>query len=251
MHSAAKHDQEEALQRKEVELRRLAAERNREEFFKQILPFLQPLKTYIKRQLRYAYLTLQVRTPVVTSGDILDEVILKAYEDFARKPEDLTLEQWLYQIANKKVKNYISRQKSKEKRRKSLETLNQSELRTLEEMPITADADGEPWLPEELDDSEYYPRDFIPPRDDSNPEEQLEREEEIRQILKALCRIPGRDRMVLDLFLVEGLSKEAVAKILNIPADQVPKIAEKARARVREEIKAQSKEGADMKGKAS
>ena len=69
------------LREREGGLGRLVAQQNKEEFFQQITPFLRPLKSYIKRRLRIAYLTLQVRTPVYTSGDILDEVLLRAYEN--------------------------------------------------------------------------------------------------------------------------------------------------------------------------
>jgi hypothetical protein len=102
---------------KEPELERLAGKRKKREFFHQIIPLLRSLKSYIKRHLRVAYLTLHIRTQVAKSGDILDEVILYVYNNYSRKPEDLTLEQWLYQTANRKLKNYISKQKSKEKRR--------------------------------------------------------------------------------------------------------------------------------------
>jgi RNA polymerase sigma factor (sigma-70 family) len=240
-----------ALKSREGDLRRLAVEGKKEEFLEQIPPLLRPLQSYIKRRLRVAYLDQQIRTPVVTSGDILDEVVLKAYEDYARKPEDVSLEQWLYQIANKKIDDYISKRKSTERRRKSLETLSQSELRTLEEMPITADAEGEPWLPEELDDSEYQPRDFSAPADTDNPEQQLERKEELQQILWALARLPDHDVLVFDLYVVEGFSKEEVAKILNIPAEQVPKIAERVKAQVRKELEGQRAERASVKKKAS
>src|ERR1700704_4086463 len=75
--------QGEALQQREAKLRRLADQRNKQEFFPQIVPLLQPLKDYIKRRLRIAYLELQIRVPVYTSGDILDKVVLKAYENYS------------------------------------------------------------------------------------------------------------------------------------------------------------------------
>ena len=43
---------------------------------------------------------MKIRTPLCTSGGILDEVILRAYENYSRKPQALTLEQWLYQTTN-------------------------------------------------------------------------------------------------------------------------------------------------------
>jgi RNA polymerase sigma factor (sigma-70 family) len=246
----ARQRQSEELHNQEPELRRLAAERN-PEFFKQILPFVRPLKAYIKRRLRAAYFDERIRTQVATSGDILDDVIQEAFENFSRKPEGLTLEQWLYQIANRRIDDYIAKAESREKRRRSLETLAQSELRTLDEMPITADAEGEPWLPEDLDDSEYQPRDFRAPADADTPEQQLERKEELQQILWALARVPEQDLLVFDLYAVEGFSKEEVAKILNVPADQVPQIVERVKAQVREQLGAQYGEGTIVERKAS
>jgi RNA polymerase sigma factor (sigma-70 family) len=243
--------QSEVLRQKEPELRRLSSEQNWEELFKQVLPFLGPLRRYMKRRLRAAYLDQRIRTEVATSGDLLDSALREAFEELARKPENLSLEEWLYQIANRKVESYITRREALETRRSSLETLNQAELRTLDEMPITADAEGEPWLPEELDDSEYHPRDFKAPADTDNPEQQLEKKEELQQILWALARVPAHDVLVFDLYVVEGFPKEDVAKILNIPAEQVAKIAERVKTQVRRDLAAQRGEDAIAQTEAS
>jgi RNA polymerase sigma factor (sigma-70 family) len=243
--------QKQVLSHKEPELRRLAAERNREEFFHQIVPLLGALKGYIKRRLRIAYLTSQIRTPVNTSGDILDETVLQAYRDYVRRPRELSLEQWLYQIANRKLERYISKQKSREARHKSLETLSQAELATLEEMPITADTEGEIWLPEDLDDSEYAARNFDTPADGSNPEGELERREKLRQILEALCRLPERDRLVFDLVAIEGFSHDSASKILDVPRDEIRKVVKRAKMRLREHIQGEVGKTAGVKRKAS
>jgi len=88
-----RREQSEGLGKKEAELGRLASQENKEEFFNQITPLLKPLRSYIKRRLRLAYLTLQIRTPVYTSGDLLNQVILRAYERYGNKPANLTLEE--------------------------------------------------------------------------------------------------------------------------------------------------------------
>jgi RNA polymerase sigma factor (sigma-70 family) len=236
---AARQQQGDALQQQETALSRLASEHNKDEFFSQITPLLKPLASYIKRRLRVAHLNLQIQTPVATTGDLVDEVILEAYDNYERKPPDLSLEQWLYQIANKKVDGYIARESSREKRRRSLETLTEAELRTLEETPITADAEGEPWLPEDLDDSEIPPREFNAPSDRETPEEELERKERLQLILRALARVSEQDLVVFDLFAIEGLPKESVAKIVNIPPDEVPRIAHRVKAYVLREVNAE------------
>jgi RNA polymerase sigma factor (sigma-70 family) len=231
-----RREQAGSLQQQEANLRRLAAERNKNNFFQQITPLLQPLRSYIKRRLRIAYLEQEVLTPRQTTGDILDHVIFRAYGNFEKKPENLTLEQWLYQIANDVLDRYLHKEKSQEERRKSLERTEHRERDTLEEMPITADTEGEVWFPEDLDDSEYQRPDFTPPADQDNPEQRLERKEELLQILQALARVPERDRILFDLFAIEGFPKEDVARIANIPPNEVPRIAQQVRAQVLREI---------------
>jgi DNA-directed RNA polymerase specialized sigma24 family protein len=68
------------------------------------------------------------------------------------------------------------------------------------------------------------------------------------QILRALSQVPEGDRIVFELFVIEGFSKEAVAKIVNVPPDEVPRLAEKVKAQVLHELTA---EGAQDKQKAS
>ena len=234
---AKREQQGKALQQKESALRKLVDQQDQKEFFQQIVPLLQPLKDYIKRRLRIAYLELEIRVPVSTSGDILDEVVLKAYENYKQKPKDLTLEQWLYRMANERLDAYIRRRRRTDPRRRSLEALAQAELRTLEEQPITADAEGEVMLVEDLDDSEYHQREFTPPaKSDSTPEEELEREEEVEQILQALALVPEQDRLVFQLFSLEGFPKEVVAKISDTKPEEVPRIVERVRQQVLREI---------------
>ena len=92
----------------------MAQEKKKQEFFNELVPFLKPLQSYIKRRLRIAYLTQEITRPVDNSGDILDRVILNAYENYSHKPDDLALEAWLYQIANKELQSYLSREQSRE-----------------------------------------------------------------------------------------------------------------------------------------
>ena len=227
-----------ALLEKQAELHKLASQGKKEDFFHLIAPRLGPLKDYIRRRLRVAYLEQQVSTPVYTTGDILDWVILRAYENFDRRPKDVTLEEWLYRITNEVLDEYLQRRSKIDKRRFSLEDLHKKELRTLEEVEkITADVEGEPYLVEDLDDSEYQESMRTPPADEDNPERELEREEEITGILQALRHVPEKDRIVFELFSLEGFSKEAVAKIADVPADEVPRIVERVRSQVLHQLR--------------
>jgi RNA polymerase sigma factor (sigma-70 family) len=251
-HISRRRQQGEVLRQNEAELGSLQAQGHRNEFFNQIIPLLGPLRDYISRRLRIAYLTTEIRTPVYTSDDVLDEVVLRAYDKYAKRPRDVTLEQWLYRIANDVLDRYIRQRRSNDRRRRSLETLTKAELSTLEEIPFTADADAEVWLPEDLDDSEYQPRDFAAPADESNPEQQLARKEELQQALHAFSQLPERDRIVFELFAMEGFSPEDVARITNVPPQEVTRIVNNVRARLQQAIQAQpGKNQKRMRRKAS
>lgn len=235
--SESRQSQERQLSTREAELGNLASEGRCKDFLERIPSLLQPLKDYIKRRLRVAYFEMQIRTPVYTSGDILDHSLLRACGQFRKKPKELSLEQWLYQITNQVLERYISRRAAVDKRRRSLEALNKTELSTLEEKP-TANAEGEPVLEEDLDDISYHLRDFTPPAEEQqNPEQKLETKEELERIVRALASVPQRDRIVFELFAMEGFSKEEVAQIINIPAAEVPRIAEGVRKQVLDQLR--------------
>jgi RNA polymerase sigma factor (sigma-70 family) len=229
------------LRANEAALHKFASEKRKEEFFAHILPLLQSLKAYIERRLRVAFLDMDIRTPLYTSEDILDLAVLKAYSEYQRKPKDLDLEQWLYQIANGILEKYLGERHAIDKRRRSLEGLTRAELRTLEEEPITTDAEGEIYLAEDLDDSELPPLEFNAPADTSTPEEELEKKEESEQLFRALAKIPVDERVVFELSGVEAFPDEAVAKIANIPPEAVPRIVRRVRTEILRQLQEQRK----------
>lgn len=238
-HRSRRKQQGQLLRQNEADLGKLEAQGQRNQFFNRIIPLLGPLRDYIKRRLRIGYLTAEIRTPVYTSGDLLDEVVLRSYDNYSKRPRELTLEEWLYRIADNVLHQYIHKQKSTDRRRRSLETLTKTELSTLDEIPFTADADAEAWFPEDLDDSEYQPRAFAPPAEQSNPEEQLARKEELRQAFYALSRLPERDRIVFELSAIEGFPKEAVARIYDISPEKVTRLVNNVKAYLQQTLKAE------------
>jgi RNA polymerase sigma factor (sigma-70 family) len=229
-----RREQAASLRNREAQLKELAARGNKEKFFKEITPLLGQLTSYAKRLLRATYLEREINTPVYAARDIVDQAILKAYDNFERKPVELPLEQWLYQLANETLTNYLKRRKSRDAQGRSLETLDQAERRTLEEVEhITADAEGEVLLDEDLDDAELYEKEFATPAvSDDDPEKLLERKDEVQQIIRALARIPEQERIVFELAAIEGFSSEAAGRISSISTSEVERIKNKVRQAV-------------------
>ena len=235
------------LRATEAELQKLASEQRKDSFFAQVLPLLESLKAYIERRLRVAYLSMDIRTPLYTGDDILDQAVLEAYSKFEHKPKHLDLEQWLYQIANTILEKYLGERYAIDKRRRSLEALTRAELRTLEEEPLTTDAEGGINLAEDLDDGELPPREFNPPVETSNPEEELVQKEELQELFRALEPIPVPERIVFELSAVEAFPDESVAKIANVPPEAVPYIVRRVRAEILHELQAKRRHAAATK----
>jgi RNA polymerase sigma factor (sigma-70 family) len=242
--SDKRRGQSEALSQRANELARLAQEGEKQKFFEQIIALLDPLKQYIKRRLRIAYPEQQVQTPVYTSGDILEQAILGAFDNFGRRPTNLTLEQWLYQITNDLLDRYIRSRQKFETRHRRLEDVEQAERRSMDEIPFTSDAEGEVLSIDDLDDYEYHQRDFLPHRDlpshREDPLEEIEREEEVGLIVEALSRIPDQERAVFELAAVEGFTRQEVANIFGISPADVDSIVDKVRTEVLQQVRSRT-----------
>jgi len=61
--------------------------------------------------------------------------------------------------------------------------------------------------------------------------------EEVKRILQALAHVPEQDRIVFELFAIEGFSKDAVARIYNISPEEVTQIVERVRSDVLRELR--------------
>jgi RNA polymerase sigma factor (sigma-70 family) len=229
--------QGEQLRANESDLGRLVSGKKKDTFFERIIPLLGPLREYIDRRFRVAYLERLLVEAANTSADILDEVVLSAYENFDKKPKDLSLEQWLYRLANEKLDDYFRKVSSRTRQRRSLESLAEKEENTLDEK-ITADAEGEVMLQEDLPDTEYHLRpEFTPPSYQSDPLKTIERQEEMRSIMSALGRFSQLERGIFELYAIEGFSDDEIAKIVGVSPEMVRETVARIRKKLQKAVR--------------
>ena len=225
------------LRDSEADLQRLASHGQRNDFFERVMPLLGPLREYIERRFRIAYLSQLLAETAYTTDDLLDEVVLDAYRNYHKKPQGLSLEQWLYRMANEKLDRYFQQMFGRDRRRRSLESLEKKEESTLEER-LSADAEGEVMLEEDLPDTEYQLKpEFTPPAYEADPLETIERREEMQTIMSALERFSQRERMIFELFAIEGFTPEDIAKIVNESPEKVKAIIEPVRQSLRNAVR--------------
>jgi RNA polymerase sigma factor (sigma-70 family) len=235
-----KRQQNVLLKRREEQLRRLAEQGRKKEFFDMLMPLLGTLRPYVERRLRVGQASGAIRPDEYSVEDIIDEALLKAYENFDSRSSGLSLEEWLYQLANETLEKRLKEGRLEEKHSlpQSFEEIKDRELRGLEEVErMTGDAEREVILTEDLDPSDYSLKDFVPPHYSENELKKLIRKETVSKIIKALSRVPLRERLVFELYAIEGFSKKKVAEISGVPPEEVPRIVKEVRSFVFRMIK--------------
>lgn len=73
-------------------------ERRRESFFEVLTPILHPLKEHARREIRLLEKQGTIGRGEVTAGDLLSEVVLRAWEEFDQRPPGWELDVWLMDL---------------------------------------------------------------------------------------------------------------------------------------------------------
>ena len=67
---------------------------------------------------------------------------------------------------------------------------------------------------------------------EATPESALERQEAVRNATAALDRLPGQERVVMGLKMLDGLSQREVAQLLSLSEGYVSKLISRAQGRL-------------------
>ncbi len=194
--------------------------------YTRLKPLLKPLRRYIIRLLRANKIRLNELSVTAAVEDILNEVLAQAYE---KQPSNLNLEEWLYQLANQVIDKLLAEYSQTELFR-SVEDIKRMELKQLEEV-ITADADGELVLVDELDsDVSYHYKELDLPKENTDYIEQLARNHEILEVTRAMSLLEDQERKIIELVVFEGYAKDRVAEIMEISEKKVNTLYKKAKS---------------------
>lgn len=194
----------------------------------------EPLKRYIRRRLRLANLIGLVKRNLYATDDILDQVLLIAYENYNERPLNLSLDTWLYRITRDVLNGHLQEQESEESRQMQLEKLIDEDLQELDEKTPT-NPDPELMLADEFNENDNPVKNGKEmPHDDEDEDigEKLERKEDARRLMRALKELPMIDREVFEFSVLDGLPDGQVSHITGVPAEQVPRIVEMVKLQI-------------------
>ena len=218
-------------------LKQHKADNNPADFNKVLNQFLPGLERYIRHRLKTAEAKGLLPVNFYAPADVLAEVYLRIYQIFDRINDARTLKIRMFQIADEIIRSYIEKE-NRIKQKVPVSSILAEELKLLEEK-ITANADGEPVLIEELDDmsyhqDEYKPKVFLFDKEAQDayaralglkPEDFLDKT--YRSIFGSVYgQLPETIRQILDLVAIGGLTPEETAGVLGISAGEVNNVLE-------------------------
>jgi DNA-directed RNA polymerase specialized sigma24 family protein len=207
--------------------------------FKSLVRILLPgLERYIERMLASAQMANLLTSGDVTSEDITDEVILrtfKTFEDNKDKAEDMNI--WMMQETDVVLNELLDHVKQRT-HAASYEELVDSEYASLEkEARYVFDSSGDPILMDELDepDETNLPDSLIGIEEaylmaGSEKEvidkisDKLSRKQMNELVRNELINLPLRHQSVYDLFFLEQLDIEDIAKIKSETPERIEAI---------------------------
>jgi RNA polymerase sigma factor (sigma-70 family) len=196
---------------------------------------LSELGEYVRHALAAREAAGDLTPGEITTQDVVDDVILCAYREFGRKPEEQQLGDWLRRVAKERIRSEIRR------RRWEREHLIHIE----EDLPEPSLTEEAALLGEEIlyfyqpdEDEDLKVEDVVQDPTAAVPGDDLEDEQrELRRCVDlALAELPRLWRRMLVLRHVKRLTSGRIARVLHLPEAEVSRTVVHALAFLRQRL---------------
>lgn len=189
---------------------------------------LTRLQRFVEREIRYRENVGELQSGQVLPSEVLGEAVANALGQEDR-PEKLTLEPWLYQLALKAIRKFGTHGE------------DGGSVVPLEDGPDGASASSgegsdESFMQFHQPDEAVTSENLIPDRSAASPEESAASDEMIGLVELALLRAKRKDREAFLLFVIEGFTVDEIAAISNRPAEEVRTSIKSAREYLRRNL---------------
>lgn len=201
-------------------------ERRREAFFELLLPILRPLKEHARRELRLLEQQGLVGRGEVSAGDVIGEVVLRAWEEFDDRPPGWDLDVWLMDLMD----DFLNKLRNEPR----------PERLTGRRVAAAIDREGD-----DATSSAMTMEQLLPGDEGGQPWEDLGKVEQQSRIDRLLRTMPGARRDAFLQFFLEGFDAAEIAMIQDRPESEVRADIEIARQALKGLLRRPSDEPAD------
>lgn len=186
---------------------------------------LDKVENYLRREIYHQVLLGTMPPGVIEAQALADEVFVEVTSSYRYKPDGLTMEQWMFQVARRILKERLE----------DLEA-HQDEPHMEEDL-----AAERRWEDEDLHfyqpDESLRLEDLLRDGQGANPEELLAREETADRLQRAVAGLAPELRESFVLFALEGFTSDEVAMMTGKTPTQVVSEVEQAREILRRDLK--------------
>jgi RNA polymerase sigma factor (sigma-70 family) len=192
-------------------------DQQRDQFFKNIQPHLESFNHFVREELEYHLATGDLKSDELTPEDVVDAVVLNAFEEYKKSPPKFSLDRWLVMLAMKYIRNEIrlwrqDREEFVHLEENIPETPPEEEVVTL----------GEETLDFYQPDEDLRMEDVVADPTGETPEQVAETREAIQQFVnQTLTELPRAWRDAFVLTRVQGFSTAEIAEIFAQPEKKV------------------------------
>lgn len=186
------------------------SECRRDAFFELLLPMLKPLKAHARRELRLIEQQGTLHRNEITADDVIDEVLLRAWEEFDQRPHGWDIDVWLMGL----VDDYFGQLQVRPKT-----------------VPLAKRLISPPSITDDDDSSQAIMtmNELLPGEEGGEQWERLGNAEQQDRIDGVLGEMPARQRTAFAQFYLEGFDIGEIAMIQDRPGADVKVDIEAAR----------------------
>ena len=204
----------------------------REEFFQLLSPLLDNIREHAAQELRSLERESAIPIGEYSVDDLVDEVIVLAYDRFKLRPPDALMETWLMSLLHERLDRFVE----------------QEPPMSLTPPSIAAATGHEDDFGLDIEDVNYWMSTLFEEDDDVRLEElvpddavaltlqELDADEEKRRLTRLLNKLPKRQRQAIMLREASGFEESEIATMLSIPESKVSILLETARSTLRKHL---------------
>jgi RNA polymerase sigma factor (sigma-70 family) len=207
----------------------------REDFLRLLRPLVGFLRDHARRELRILELEESLHRREATVDDLLDEVLSRAWERFARRPQHLPLDAWLTNLLHETLEQW---RKQEPRPHVSLEeTPDAATPNDVPPLEAKQQKEEKEWW-DEMPPFEETPmlEDLLPGSEETGAWEQVEAEEQRDRLMSLLAELPATQRQAFLLYALEDYDPAEIAMLQDRPESEVKPDVEAARQMLRDRL---------------
>jgi RNA polymerase sigma factor (sigma-70 family) len=190
---------------------------------------LKRLDRYVDRELRYRIATGQMHRDQISREEVIDEVIVTVLSHEEEKPDDVSLESWLYRLALVAIRNLSE---------SNADTASVSLDAPAGELNVTGSDENilQYHQPDDTLEEEHMIRD----ESVRTPEEIFASEEMVAQLDFVLHQVKPEDREAFVLYTLEGFTVDEIVRIADLPHERIRNSIQNAREIIQRKLPSQN-----------